>query len=53
MDDLTVLTKEELDALDAAVEAEQARRYRLASAPAQVAAIREQFAADGGDPAEL
>lgn len=53
MEDLTALTKEELDELDAAVEAEQARRYRLASIPIQVNALRDQFVADGGDPSEL
>lgn len=53
MQDLTTLTQAELDALQAAVVAEQDRRWRLATAPAQVAAIREQFVADGGDPSEL
>ncbi|MFK0072644.1 hypothetical protein [Arthrobacter woluwensis] len=53
MTDLKGLSDTELEDLRAAAVDEQERRRRLASAPAQVAAIREQFAADGGDPTEL
>ncbi|WP_186372403.1 hypothetical protein [Arthrobacter woluwensis] len=53
MTDLKDLSDSALEDLRAAAVAEQERRYRLASAPAQVAALREQFAADGGDPTEL
>ena len=51
--DLTTMTDEQLEQLRADVGAEQERRYRLTIIPDQIEALRVQYAADGGNPAEL
>ena len=51
--DLTTLTDAQLDDHRTAVLAEQERRQRLASIPAQVADLTARYVADGGNPADL
>jgi len=51
--DLTTLTDDELTAHRDAVLNELERRQRLASVPAQIAAMASAFIADGGDRAAL
>ena len=51
--DLTKLTDEDLDALRVAVLTEQERRARIASLPATIAGLRQEYLDAGGDPATL
>lgn len=53
MPDLATISDEDLDAHRVAVLNEQERRTRLAQAPAQIAAIKQRYVEDGGDPADL
>lgn len=53
MPDLTSLSDAELDEQRRAVADETERRQRLALIPAEIARLSAQYAADGGDPADL
>lgn len=53
MIDLTSHTDEELSELRSTVGAEQERRERIATIPSQIAALRDRYTADGGNPADL
>lgn len=51
--ELVDLTDDELSAKLNAILAEQERRQRVATIPATIATLREQFVEGGGDPALL
>ena len=51
--DLTAYTDEDLDALRLAVLVEQERRTKIAGIPDQITALRDEYLAAGGDPADL
>lgn len=51
--DLTTLTDAELDEQRRAIADETERRQRLATIPAEVARLAQQYADDGGDAADL
>lgn len=51
--DLSALTDDELEELRRGVLTEQERRAALATIPATVAGLADQYRAGGGDPAHL
>lgn len=51
--DLTTYTDEGLDGLRRDVLAEQERRTKIAGIPEQIATLRGEYLAAGGDPADL
>lgn len=51
--DLTTYDDEELDQLRRDVLAERERRNKVAAIPDQIAALRDEYLAAGGDPADL
>lgn len=51
--DLTTYADEELDSLRLAVLTERERRTKIAGIPDQIASLRDEYLAAGGDPADL
>lgn len=51
--DLTTYDDEELDQLRRDVLAERERRNKVAAIPDQIASLRDEYLAAGGDPADL